>query len=564
MRGADQVNVDQVDASVPVDTTLPDAFTTPTDTSQQTTRPSTTVAPNSSASTLPAVGWNPVNVNSCTQVNNDILISNAVNNGAPYILSTACRNGGDGGLKFYTMKCLSNTQYRVDWRPCTSQETAAVTNPSQTVATCSETDNGLDYNVFGRTTGNDEVTGVYGTYGDSCGAYVGDSNQSAGAYIAEKHCSSGNGKVYVHTQWYNCPNGCSAGACLAQKPTVAPVATCSETDNGLDYNVFGRTTGNDEVTGVYGTYPDSCGAYVGDSGKDSGAYIAEKHCSSGNGKVYVHTQWYNCENGCSAGACLAQKPVVVPVVTTPAPYTTCSETDNGIDYNVFGKTTGNDENTGIYGTYPDSCGAYVGDSGKDTGAYIAEKHCSSGNGKVYVHTQWYNCANGCSAGACLAQKVATNDSCYSNPLSVALSSASPLSQNLYMGQTNTELVRVKLTNSNCADLRVNEVDTAFSSQNSNPNLLVNNFKLIAADGNIQLGNTLANPGLNNAFYTSFIIPANSSKEISVYSDISLNTTPGWFQTGINALATTNLVTGANSTVNSRIYGNQMTVIAPRN
>ena len=464
-----QALIDQVDTTLPIDNTVPTDTSSPIDTtvpSQQPILPPVTATPQPVSSALPEVGWNPVNVNSCAQVGNDILISNAVNNGTPYTLTTACRNGGDGGYKFYTMQCLSRTQYRVDWRSCTASELAAVT-------------------------------------------------------------------------------------------TTAPTAqTCSETDNGIDYNVFGKTTGNDENTGVYGTYPDSCGAYVGDSGKTTGAYIAEKHCSSGNDKVYVHTQWYNCENGCSAGACLAQKPVVV------VPVATCSETDNGIDYNVFGKTTGNDEVTGVYGTYPDSCGAYVGDSGKSTGAYIAEKHCSSGNGKIYVHTQWYNCENGCSAGACLAQKPVATTNCNGSPLAVALYN-SPAAKNVSPGQSNVELTRVRITNTNCSDVKVGDIFTAFSSQNLNPNLLISNLKLSdvsSAYSTTQLSNTLTNPTLNDDVKISLVIPANTSKDISLSSDISSSATAGWFQTAVNALSWTNLNTGDVSSTRTYTYGNQMTIV----
>ncbi|EKD43827.1 MAG: hypothetical protein ACD_72C00101G0002 [uncultured bacterium] len=471
----DQVDVDQIDDS------LLDAFSTPTDDTSTPVRQVTTVP--KSTSDLPTVGWNPVNVNSCTQVGDNIVISNAVNNGAPYTLTTACRDAGNGGPKFYTMQCLTNTQYRVDWRPCTSREL------------------------------------------------------------------SGTTPVVVP---------------VTPVVPAAPVATCSETDNGLVYDAFGITTGNDEVTGKYGSYSDSCGAYIGGSGQTSGPYIAEKHCSSWGSKIYVHTQWYNCPNGCANGVCLTKKVVVAPVVTTPAPFTTCSETDNGIDNNVFGQATGSDENTGTYGTYQDSCGAYVGDSGKLDGAYIAEKHCSTFGAKTYVHTQWQQCENGCAAGACLAKKVVA-ESCYKNPLQITLSDLTPLAKNVIPGQTNIELARVKFTNTNCADVRINQTYVNFSGQNPNPNLLVSNLKLAIVDGSTKtfIGNTIVEASANNLFWQSFVIPANQSKELAVYSDISSNATLGWFKTGVGPVDLTNIVTGADSFINSQNYGNSMTVIYPR-
>lgn len=250
-------------------------------------------APRMASAALPEVGWNPVNVDKCTQVGKDIQI---VNGTYSAFLTSECRDAGNG-LKDYTMACLSATQYRVDWKPCT---TASVP-----VVTCSDSEGGLNYDVFGVATGKDEVSQAAGSYQDSCGNYVGDQGKTSGDYIAEKSCSGSSASPYVHTQWYKCDYGCSAGACKA-KPAPTPAATCSESDNFNNY-IYGTATGNDEVTGIAGTYGDSCGAFIGDKNKASGDYIAETHCSSGNGKNYVHTQWYKCENGCVAGACQSKK-----------------------------------------------------------------------------------------------------------------------------------------------------------------------------------------------------------------------------------------------------------------
>lgn len=329
---------------------------------------------------LPEIGGNPVLVTKCTQVGNDISVEKF---GSTYPLTTACRQT-EYGYKFYTMKCTSDVEYYVNWRPCTSDEISAVAKTS-----CTEGDNGLDYNTASWATGVIEGSTSMATVNDSCGASVGDLNKEKGPYVAERNCSNG----YVHTQWYKCENGCAEGACLKEAPNApAETPACSESDNGLNYNVAGTASGQTENGLSTGTFADSCGDYVGDSGKNEGAYIDEKNCSYGK----VHDQWYKCENGCSAGACQA-KPVSTPSAK-------CSETDNFL-YNVFGTATGNDEVTGVYGTYPDSCGIYVGDKNKASGSFIAETHCSSFGSKVYVHTQWYTCPNGCISGACQAKQV---------------------------------------------------------------------------------------------------------------------------------------------------------------
>ncbi len=340
--------------------------------------------PSATFAALPDVGGNPVNVTKCTQVGNDIQVTQ---NGNTYDLTTACRQT-EYGYKFYTMKCTSDTGYYVNWKPCTSDEIVAVTKTS-----CAEGDNGLDYFKTSWSNGVIEGSTSMATVNDSCGNSIGDLNQEKGPWVAERNCSNG----YVHTQWYKCENGCVNGACL-KEPAIDPVTTptCSENDNGLNYNVYGAASGQAENGLSSGTFTDSCGDYVGDSGKNEGAYIDEKNCSYGK----VHSQWSKCDYGCFAGACKA-KPA-------PAPVTKCSETD-AFNYNVFGKTTGNDEVTGVYGTYGDSCGMYVGDKNKSSGSFIAETHCSSAGVKNYVHTQWYKCENGCVNGACQSKPVAEDD-----------------------------------------------------------------------------------------------------------------------------------------------------------
>lgn len=185
-----------------------------------------------------------------------------------------------------------------------SYQGAEVTVPT-TDTSCTDSDNGIYYNVKGVTKGSDEVTSVIASYTDSCSNAVGQQGASSGAWIAEKHCSSvGKTTPYVHTQWYKCPYGCSSGACLS---APAPVTTtqCTDSDNGLDSYVKGVTYGAAEGTGVVGNYADSCSDVVGEQGLASGKWVVEKHCSSvGSNAPYVHTQWNDCPYGCQNGACL--------------------------------------------------------------------------------------------------------------------------------------------------------------------------------------------------------------------------------------------------------------------
>lgn len=217
-----------------------------------------------------------------------------------FSLSTMCIGAGRFPVLNETVcKAMSN---KVGY---SYQGAEVVPTVPTTDTSCTDSDNGIYYNVKGVTKGSDEVTSVIASYTDSCSNAVGQQGASSGAWIAEKHCSSvGKTTPYVHTQWYKCPYGCSNGACSAAQ---SPVTTtqCTDSDNGLDSYVKGITYGPAEGTLIVGNYADSCSNVVGEQGFASGKWVVEKHCSSvGSNTPYVHTQWNECSNGCSNGACL--------------------------------------------------------------------------------------------------------------------------------------------------------------------------------------------------------------------------------------------------------------------
>ncbi len=138
--------------------------------------------PSATFAALPEVGGNPVNVTKCTQVGNDIQVAQ---NGNTYNLTTACRQT-EYGYKFYTMKCTSETSYYVNWKPCTSDEIAAVAK-----ASCTEGDDGVEYDDSSWATGVIEGSTSMATVSDSCGNSIGDLNQEKGPWVAERNCSNG-------------------------------------------------------------------------------------------------------------------------------------------------------------------------------------------------------------------------------------------------------------------------------------------------------------------------------------------------------------------------------------
>ena len=265
---------------------------------------------------------------------------------------------------------------------------------------CTSTD-GLDYNIFGTSHGPKEGTKVVGTYADSCGNSVGDSGKSSGAYIAETHCSGPSSDPYVHTQWYKCPGTCENGKCIELKTNQCITtrdcvlngggycyngscqpAQCYDSDNGEDLFTKGY------VKGHWGC-PEEGNSTVIERDYCIDSYtIREAHCNGGCDNILLYET--KCPSGhiCQDGACIKDNP------------NSCTDTD-GLDYNIFGTSHGPKEGTKVVGTYADSCGNSVGDSGKSSGAYIAETHCSGPSSDPYVHTQWYKCPETCENGKCI-------------------------------------------------------------------------------------------------------------------------------------------------------------------
>ena len=148
---------------------------------------------------------------------------------------------------------------------------------------CSDSDNGRNYNTKGLViarAGDEQVW-------DSCKTdYI----------LLEGTCDEQGGAAYE----YQCPNGCSNGACIGDS------TSCSDTDTGLDYSAKG-------VLSVGGnTYTDTC--------TDSN-FVKEYFCD--NPPSYYDN--YYCPNGCSNGACITQ------IISQ------CKDSDGGKNPNILGK-----------------------------------------------------------------------------------------------------------------------------------------------------------------------------------------------------------------------------------
>lgn len=364
------------------------------------------------------------------------------NTSAPFSYFDQCANGvGDNnsleeGLYVMEYNCAGTSDkpyVHKQWYKCANgcvfgacKSAPAPVTPvtPAVVVTCSDTDNGVNNDVFGSVLGNDEISGVNGTYNDSCGAFVGDLGKTAGAYVAEKHCSGTSLKPYVHTQWYKCENGCDSGKCVAKVDINAQCnATCKQ-QSGTE-GVCGGTEG--EMIGTkYCALQSQCVC-------KPAACTADSQCKATNGSfkcISGKCGYPDCNTACkvdygySGGSCDATSGKEVGsafcgqtykqcrCIVSPPTTQNCYDSDGGPMFNVFGYSYGADEGSAKIDNYFDSCGASIGDQGKASGDYLAEKYCSGPSDKPYVHTQWSKCENGCQSGACKkveAKPIATID-----------------------------------------------------------------------------------------------------------------------------------------------------------
>jgi len=194
---------------------------------------------------------------------------------------------------------------------------------------CSDSDNGKDYDTKGTVHGKGGLGMEPMDYTDRC---IDNSN------LKEFYCSNN----WATETRYTCPYGCSAGACRVKD------WSCSETDDGLDYNSKGKIT-QTSGDGSQITHEDSCNT-------DS------------------VLRAYTCPNGCENGACK---------VTS-----SCFDSDGGKNPGTKGYVE-----TDEYGKIWDYCDKYVDNA-------VREFSCRTDGGSGYVVTV-HKCPFRCLDGTCI-------------------------------------------------------------------------------------------------------------------------------------------------------------------
>lgn len=205
----------------------------------------------------------------------------------------------------------------------------------------------------------------------------------------------------------------------SQASTGLPTASCTDSDGGLVYDVFGTVSGYG-VNGYPFSKSDVCetGDYTG--------YVREYYCSGTTPRAKL----YQCNAGCSGGACIVwnctdndgdryaiegggcgevdcndNDPLIHPgalencingvdddcngFIDTQDPYCVCTDSDGGLNYDVAGFVTGFGS-TGLIQTRYDACGTdqYEG--------YVREYYCNG----LAPWPKLFQCQYGCANAAC--------------------------------------------------------------------------------------------------------------------------------------------------------------------
>src|SRR3989344_6345041 len=223
-----------------------------------------------------------------------------------------------------------------------------------------DSDNGINYNVFGKILKNGTSIGVDNCKDGEFGPAMDSANGLWENYV-NRNCQQQH-------KFYICPNGCKNGACVSDTP-----CDLKDSDNGINYNVFGKILKNGTSIGV-----DNCKDGEFGPAMDSANGLWENYV---NRNCQQQHKFYICPNGCKNGACVSDTPCDL------------KDSDNGINYNVFGKILKNGTSIGV-----DNC--------KD-GEFGPAMDSANGLWENYVNRncqqqhKFYICPNGCKNGACV-------------------------------------------------------------------------------------------------------------------------------------------------------------------
>jgi len=229
---------------------------------------------------------------------------------------------------------------------------------------CTDSDGGVIFDKKGTTRGLDYyVPNIMKVFTDECfSANMGGVDDDN--WLLEGYCKDG----YVFTTDYLCPYDCFDGACVE-----APLAnaTCTDSDGGEEFYIFGATTGlyfPDNSTIVL---KDKCFSVGGANSNKEYNWLLEGYCDG----VYAYTTDYQCPYECLDGVC----------VDEDLEY--CTDSDGGKKYYIRGITVGLHNGDPSW-EFIDKC---------INNEWVLEGYCDG----IPAYTKSYQCPYGCENGACL-------------------------------------------------------------------------------------------------------------------------------------------------------------------
>lgn len=206
------------------------------------------------------------------------------------------KNFGGAGM------CKNNKEWLADADAfCFSHCTTGCGNPY-----CKDSDGGENYDKSGAVTEISKYTNFkLNTFQDVC-VDVPGSNLAEGVCVIKPEFG---GMLLGSQKFYNCPNGCKDGACVA-----APTVACTDSDGGKNPFIRGKTVGATYggATGwIWGEDPNKCSArrdltlnyavhYDCCSDSAVNKYLNEAYCEG----TAVTSTGIMCEFGCKDGACV--------------------------------------------------------------------------------------------------------------------------------------------------------------------------------------------------------------------------------------------------------------------
>ena len=232
------------------------------------------------------------------------------------------------------------------------------------INTCSDTDGGINYYVKGHAqSSNSNVEGridccknEFSTNMGSTVDHIGPGGGpcvTSGKYLHEGYCGSDNNPT---SKMYECPDGCTNGACVSEGYTCEQIQ-----DSSLDYFETCKKSGYQGVC-----FDKLTKEYQG--------------CTNDNGK------------GCTSSNSNAQRNIFCEV-----PSSMCTETDGGINLNVRGVNRKGSEIKEDHCTY--CTGACVpGEICDSTCGAVVEYYCNSAGNIIEKSPQ--TCKYGCEYGEC--------------------------------------------------------------------------------------------------------------------------------------------------------------------